>query len=64
MAPGVVAAITSRVNDKFIGLGKDGGKRGGSVLLGDIALWSERAVSTCVRGSTLPRGVLGRASGV
>lgn len=40
--------------------------RGGSVLLGDVALalWSERAVSTCVQGSTLPRGVLGRASRV
>lgn len=28
MAPGVVAVITSRVNDKFIGIDKDGGRGG------------------------------------
>lgn len=30
MAPGVVAAITSRVNDKFIGIDKGGGKYAGA----------------------------------
>lgn len=42
MAPGVVAVITSRVNDKFVGVGEDGGNMQELDELG-TTLWAKAA---------------------
>lgn len=43
VAPGVVAVITSRVNDKFLGVGEDGRGHAGAGRVGDSTLGQGRS---------------------